>query len=55
MILQSHFAHSNMNIGNNNPVPLMKYIKVLESELGLKSKKIYKPLQKGTLRKLMLQ
>ena len=40
-----------LNIGNNNPVPLMKYIKVLESELGLKSKKIYKPLQKGDIKK----
>ncbi len=40
-----------LNIGNNNPVSLMKYIKVLESELGVKSNKIYKPLQKGDIKK----
>lgn len=40
-----------LNIGNNNPVPLMKYIKVLETELGVKSIKIYKPLQKGDIKK----
>ena len=40
-----------INIGNNRPVPLMKYIKVLESELGIKSTKLFKPLQKGDIRK----
>ena len=40
-----------LNIGNNNPVPLMRYINILESELGVKSKKIYKPLQKGDIKK----
>ena len=40
-----------LNIGNNKPIRLMKYIKVLESELGIKSKKIYKPLQKGDVKK----
>ena len=40
-----------LNIGNNNPVPLMTYIKSLESELGVKSKKIFKPLQKGDIKK----
>ena len=39
-----------LNIGNNNPVPLMRYIKVLESELGVKSKKFFKPLQKGDVK-----
>lgn len=40
-----------MNIGNNKPVPLMKYIKVLESELGTKSTKLFRPLQKGDIKK----
>ena len=39
-----------LNIGNNNPIPLMRYIKVLESELGVKSKKFFKPLQKGDVK-----
>ena len=29
----------------------MKYIKVLESELGIISTKLFKPLQKGDIRK----
>ena len=28
----------------------MRYIKVLESELGVKSKKFFKPLQKGDVK-----
>ena len=40
-----------LNIGNNKPVPLMKYIKVLESELGTKSTKLFRPLQKGDIKK----
>lgn len=35
------------NIGNNNPVNLMKYINVLEKILGKKAKKNFLPLQKG--------
>ncbi|ABK44617.1 NAD-dependent epimerase/dehydratase [Magnetococcus marinus MC-1] len=35
------------NIGNNEPVELMRYIEVLESTLGIAAKKNFLPLQKG--------
>ncbi|HOM03563.1 MAG TPA: NAD-dependent epimerase [Acetivibrio sp.] len=35
------------NIGNNNPVPLMNFINVLESILGKPAKKVYLDLQPG--------
>ena len=35
------------NIGNNQPVPLMHYIEVLENCLGLKAEKNFLPLQLG--------
>src|SRR4030067_2953597 len=35
------------NIGNNNPVELMKFIEVLEDALGKKAKKNLLPLQRG--------
>ena len=35
------------NIGNNQPTPLMDYIKALESALGLTAKKNYLPMQPG--------
>jgi UDP-glucuronate 4-epimerase len=35
------------NIGNNNPVPLMRYIEVLEECLGKKAQKNMLPLQLG--------
>jgi UDP-glucuronate 4-epimerase len=35
------------NIGNNNPVELMDFIKVLETSLGKMSKKILLPIQPG--------
>ena len=35
------------NIGNNNPVELMKFIEVLEDALGKKAKKNLLPLQQG--------
>jgi len=35
------------NIGNNNPVPLMNFISVLESALGKVAKKVYLDLQPG--------
>jgi UDP-glucuronate 4-epimerase len=35
------------NIGNNQPVPLMDYIKAIESALGIVSKKNYLPMQAG--------
>ena len=35
------------NIGNNNPVNLMKFIKIIEENLDKKAKKIMLPLQSG--------
>ncbi|MEG3641610.1 NAD-dependent epimerase [Magnetococcus sp. PR-3] len=35
------------NIGNNEPVELMRYIEVLEKKLGIEAKKNFLPLQKG--------
>ena len=35
------------NIGNNNPVKLLKYIEALESSLGLKAQKEFLPIQPG--------
>ena len=40
-----------LNIGNNKPIHLLKYIKVLESELRMKSIKKYRSLQKGDIKK----
>lgn len=35
------------NIGNNDPVPLMYFINVLEDKLGIEAKKIYMDMQPG--------
>jgi len=35
------------NIGNNKPVPLMRFIKALESALGIEAQKIYMEMQPG--------
>ncbi|MEM7300501.1 MAG: NAD-dependent epimerase [Pseudomonadota bacterium] len=35
------------NIGNNNPVSLMKYIEAIEQKLDVEAEKIFLPLQKG--------
>jgi UDP-glucuronate 4-epimerase len=35
------------NIGNNNPVELMKFISVLEGQLGKRAKKNFLPMQSG--------
>lgn len=35
------------NIGNNNPVRLMRFIKALESALGIEAKKVYMDMQPG--------
>ena len=40
-----------LNIGNNNPVALKKYIKYIESSLGKSAKKIELPMQKGEVKK----
>ena len=35
------------NIGNNNPVELMQFIKTLENALGMKAEKRFLPMQPG--------
>lgn len=35
------------NIGNNNPVPLMRFIKALESAIGKEAEKVYMDMQPG--------
>ncbi len=40
-----------LNIGNNNPITLEKYINEVEKELNIKAIKKYKPLQKGDVKK----
>ena len=39
-----------LNIGRGNPVKLMKFIKLIEKNLGLKAKINYKSLQKGDIK-----
>ena len=35
------------NIGNNNPVALMKFINVLEEKIGIDANKVYMEMQAG--------
>ena len=35
------------NIGNNQPIPLMTYIKAIEDALGMEAKKNFLPMQPG--------
>ena len=46
----SFAPHRIFNIGNNNPVNLLKFIEILEKNLGIKAEKIYKPMQKGDVK-----
>ena len=39
------------NIGNNKPVKLLKFIELLENELGVGANKVFKPLQMGDVEK----
>ena len=39
------------NLGNNKPISLKKYITLIENNLKIKAKKIYKPLQPGDVKK----
>src|SRR5690606_16748056 len=43
----SNVPYRIFNIGNQQPVPLMRYIEVLEERLGRKSEKNFLPLQPG--------
>jgi len=35
------------NIGNNNPVKILDFVKIIENELGMESNKIFLPMQAG--------
>lgn len=49
--MSSSFApYKIYNIGNNNPVPLMRFIKALESAIGQEAKKIYLDMQPGDVK-----
>ncbi len=39
--------HRLFNVGNKNPIKIMDFIKILEDNIGLRSKKIYKSMQAG--------
>jgi UDP-glucuronate 4-epimerase len=43
----SHAPFRLYNIGNNQPVQLMRFVEVLERALGVQAKKIMKPMQPG--------
>jgi UDP-glucuronate 4-epimerase len=43
----SYAPYKVYNIGNNNPVNLMEFIKAIEEKLGIEAKKEYLPLQAG--------
>ena len=50
--LSSSFApYKIYNIGNNNPVPLMRFINALESALGKEAEKIYMDMQPGDVQR----
>lgn len=50
-ISESFAPYKIFNIGNNNPIPLMKFIKSLESALGTVSKKIFLEMQPGDVKR----
>ena len=35
------------NLGNSNPVKIVDYINAIEEEIGIKAKRIFKPMQAG--------
>jgi UDP-glucuronate 4-epimerase len=45
--LNNPFKYEIFNLGNSEPVELMKLIKVIEEELGIKAEKQFLPLQPG--------
>jgi UDP-glucuronate 4-epimerase len=50
----SYASHKLYNIGNNNPVDLMKFIEILEDNHGKKAQKNMLPMQQGEFRLHML-
>ncbi|MFC4775862.1 NAD-dependent epimerase [Paenibacillus sp. GCM10023252] len=43
----SYAPYKVFNIGNNEPVELMTFIKTIEDKLGIEAKKVFKPMQAG--------
>ncbi|CAE19669.1 Putative nucleotide sugar epimerase [Prochlorococcus marinus subsp. pastoris str. CCMP1986] len=43
----SFAKHKIFNVGNGNPIKLMKFIELLELSIGKSAKKIFKPMQTG--------
>ena len=43
----SFAPHRIFNVGNGSSINLLEFIEALESELGIKAKKVFKPMQKG--------
>ena len=43
----SFAKHKIFNVGNGNPIKLMKFIELLELSIGKNAKKIFKPMQTG--------
>ncbi len=39
------------NIGNSTPVKLLDFIETIEKHLGIKAKKVFKPMQPGDVQK----
>ena len=46
----SFAKHKIFNVGNGNPIKLMKFIELLELSIGKRAKKIFKPMQTGDVR-----
>ena len=49
-ISTSFAPHRIFNVGSNNPINLLKFIEILESELGLKAIKKMQPMQPGDVK-----
>jgi UDP-glucuronate 4-epimerase len=49
-ISESSAPYKIYNIGNNNPIKLLDFIKVLEDELNIEIKKNFLPIQKGDVK-----
>ena len=43
----SFAPHRIFNVGNGSSINLLEFIETIESELGIKAKKVFKPMQKG--------
>ena len=48
---KSWSPHNVYNIGANKSVPILDFIKILEENLGIEAKKVFKPMQPGDVKK----